>query len=210
MQRSNRPPARRDFLKALAALALAPPVGSARAAAGSEHIGRKAIPGTEEPVPIIGMGTWITFDVGNNPALRDHRLELLRTFFDMGGAIVDSSPMYGSSEAVIGYCLARLASDRSLFSATKVWTWLQSRGVEQMAESKRLWGVERFDLMQIHNLLDWEAHLETLMADKAEGRIRYIGVTTSHGRRHDDMAKVMAGRPLDFVQLTYNILDRRA
>ena len=209
MQRSHRPPARRDFLKALAALALAPPVVSVHAA-GSEPIGRKAIPATEELVPIIGMGTWITFDVGNNPALRDHRLKLLGAFFDMGGAMVDSSPMYGSSEAVIGYCLARLGNRPSLFSATKVWTWLQSRGVEQMEKSKRLWGVERFDLMQIHNLLDWEVHLETLQADKAEGRIRYIGVTTSHGRRHDDMAKVMAGQSLDFVQLTYNILDRRA
>jgi len=210
MQRSHRPPARRDFLKTLAALALAPSVGSVRAAAGFEHIARKAIPATQELVPVIGMGTWITFDVGNNSALRDHRLELLRTFFDLGGGMVDSSPMYGSSEAVVGYCLGRLGSHPSLFSATKVWTWLQSRGVEQMAESKRLWGVEGFDLMQIHNLLDWEAHLETLMTDKAEGRIRYIGVTTSHGRRHYDMAKVMAGQTLDFVQLTYNILDRRA
>lgn len=209
MHRSSRTPARRDFLKALAAVALAPSMGTV-GAAGSEPIIRKAIPGTQELVPIIGMGSWITLDVGSDTALRNDRLELLRAFFEMGGSILDSSPMYGSSQAVIGYCLARLGLTLHLFSATKVWTWSQSRGVEQMQESKRLWGVERFDLMQIHNLLDWEAHLETLLMDKAEGRVRYVGVTTSHGRRHDDMAKVMAQQPLDFVQLTYNILDRRA
>jgi len=156
------------------------------------------------------MGSWITFDVGSDRALRDYRVKLLGSFFDMGGGILDSSPMYGSSQEVIGYCLARLPQQRSLFSATKVWIWLQSRGAEQMKESKRLWGVERFDLMQIHNLLDWESHLETLVAYKAQNRIRYIGVTTSHGRRHDTMANVMAEQPLDFVQLTYNILDRQA
>jgi diketogulonate reductase-like aldo/keto reductase len=180
------------------------------AAGESAPIRTKAIPGTGEQVPVIGMGSWITFDVGSDSALRDDRAELLGSFFDMGGGILDSSPMYGSSQEVIGYCLTRLPQQRSLFSATKVWTWLQSRGVEQMQESKRLWGVERFDLMQIHNLLDWERHLETLLAYKAQKRIRYIGVTTSHGRRHDTMANVMAEHPLDFVQLTYNILDRRA
>jgi diketogulonate reductase-like aldo/keto reductase len=210
MQRNNPPPGRRDFLMAAAALALAPSLGAARAAAGPAPILTRAIPGTGEQVPVIGMGSWLTFDVGGDGALRDHRVELLRAFFDMGGGILDSSPMYGSSQEVIGYCLARVPKERSLFSATKIWTWLQSRGVEQMQESKRLWGVEHFDLMQIHNLLDWESHLETLVAYKALGRIRYIGVTTSHGRRHDTMARIMAEQPLDFVQFTYNILDRRA
>ena len=210
MQRNNPSPGRRDFLIAAAALAVAPSLGAARAAAGPAPILRRAIPGTGEQVPVIGMGSWITFDVGSDRALRDHRVELLGSFFDMGGAILDSSPMYGSSQEVIGYCLARTPKKRSLFSATKIWTWLQSRGVEQMQESKRLWGVEHFDLMQIHNLLGWESHLETLVTYKALGRIRYIGVTTSHGRRHDTMAKTMAEQPLDFVQFTYNILDRRA
>jgi diketogulonate reductase-like aldo/keto reductase len=209
MHRSNCPTGRRDFLKTLAAVALTPSMGTV-GAAGSGPLIRKAIPGTKEFVPIIGMGSWITLDVGNNTALRNDRLALLRTFFQMGGSILDSSPMYGSSQAVIGYCLARLGHTRHLFSATKVWAWSQSRGVEQMEASKRLWGVERFDLMQIHNLLDWQAHLETLLMDKAEGRVRYVGVTTSHGRRHNEMAKIMAEQPLDFVQLTYNILDRRA
>lgn len=156
------------------------------------------------------MGSWLTFDVRDDKVARDRRREVLQAFFDGGGALVDSSPMYGSSEEVIGYCLARMTNPEALFSATKVWTLFQSRGVRQMEASERLWGVERFDLMQIHNLLDWEAHLETLLDWKAQGRVRYIGITTSHGRRHGDMAKIMAAEPIDFVQFTYNILDREA
>ena len=124
--------------------------------------------------------------------------------------MIDSSPMYCSSEAVIGYCLARIENTRSLFSATKVWTPLKWFGPGQMAESRELWGVERFDLMQIHNMLSWEGHLETLLEDKESGRIRYVGITTSHGRRHDAFEKAMAAQPLDFVQFTYNVLDREA
>jgi diketogulonate reductase-like aldo/keto reductase len=194
----------------MAALALAPAPGALFAAAARSPVLKKVIPATSEQVPVIGMGSWITFDVGKNAELRNERLKVLRAFFEMGGGMVDSSPMYGSSQEVIGYCLARIADKRSLFSATKVWTWLQSRGVGQMDEAKRLWGVERFDLMQIHNLLSWQAHLETLVAHKAAGRIRYIGVTTSHGRRHEATEKIMAEQPLDFAQFTYNILDRRA
>ena len=189
-------------------LGLAPVAVPAAAARGP--VLKKVIPATSEQVPAIGMGSWITFDVGKDAQRRNRRLKVLRTFFEMGGGMVDSSPMYGSSQAVIGYCLARIADKRSLFSATKVWTFLQSGGVDQMDESKRLWGVKQFDLMQIHNLLSWEDHLETLVAHKAAGRIRYIGVSTSHGRRHDAMEEIMAEQPLDFTQFTYNILDRRA
>jgi diketogulonate reductase-like aldo/keto reductase len=194
----------------MAALALAPFPGVDFAAGAASPALKRAIPGTAEQVPVIGMGSWITFDVGKDAQLRDDRLKVLRTFFEMGGGMVDSSPMYGSSQEVIGYCLERIPEKRSLFSATKVWTWRQSHGAGQMEESRRLWGVERFDLMQIHNLLNWQGHLETLLAHKAEGHIRYIGVTTSHGRRHDAMENLIAEQPLDFVQFTYNILDRRA
>ena len=131
-------------------------------------------------------------------------------FFDDGGGMIDSSPMYGSSEEVIGYCLARVSNRQNFFSATKVWTFLQSLGVGQMEASRALWGVDRFDLMQIHNLLNWEGHLETLLDDKANGLVRYIGMTTSHGRRHEELAEVMREQPLDFVQFTYNVLDREA
>ncbi len=205
MQRS-----RRDFLASLASLALTPSLGIGAVAAAPAPMLTRVVPGTAERLPVIGMGSWITFDVGKDRELRDDRVKVLQTFFEMGGSIVDSSPMYRSSQEVIGYSLERVPDKRTLFSATKVWTWLQSRGAGQMEESKRLWGVERFDLMQIHNLLNWKGHLETLLAHKAQRRIRYIGVTTSHGRRHDTMEKIMAEQPIDFVQLTYNILDRKA
>jgi diketogulonate reductase-like aldo/keto reductase len=200
---------RRRFLNTATALGLTAGLMPQALAAPAPLI-RRAIPGTNETIPVIGMGSWITFNVGDDPALRDQRVEVLRTFFDMGGAAIDSSPMYGSSEEVIGYCLKRLDNDAALFSATKVWTPFQWLGKKQMAESERLWGTKRFDLMQIHNLLDWDAHLETLTAWKAEGRIRYIGITTSHGSRHDEMETIMREQPIDFVQFTYNILDREA
>ncbi|MEM8744669.1 MAG: aldo/keto reductase [Pseudomonadota bacterium] len=156
------------------------------------------------------MGTWITFNVGPSQKLRDARLKVLQTFFDMGGGMVDSSPMYGTSEDVVGYCLKRIENDQTLFSATKVWTVAEAMGKRQMKTSAELWGLETFDLMQIHNLLDWETHLRTLKSWKERGRFRHIGITTSHGRRHDDLLDVMRTEPLDFVQFTYNILDREA
>jgi diketogulonate reductase-like aldo/keto reductase len=169
---------------------------------------RKHIPSSGETVPAIGMGTWITFHVGNDTWAREQRAEVLRRFFDLGGGMVDSSPMYGSAEDVIGYCLARIPSDNRLFSATKVWTHGRQAGIDEMEASRALWGVPRFDLMQVHNLLDWESHLETLQDWKAQGRVRYIGVTTSHGRRHAELERILAHTELDFVQLTYNVLDR--
>lgn len=157
------------------------------------------------------MGSWLTFGIhlGDTSAL-EARIQVLRAFFEAGGGVVDSSPMYGSSEEVIGHCLGRIADTSGLFAATKVWTPMQWYGVQQMQKSEQLWGQGSFDLMQVHNLWSWEEHLETLMKWKAEGRIRYIGVTTSHGRRHEELAKIMTSAPIDFVQFTYNILDREA
>jgi diketogulonate reductase-like aldo/keto reductase len=210
MKRAKREPSRRAFLSAMGALGVSVGMGHGRALAASGPLLKKAVPKTGERLPVIGMGSWRTFDVGYFRVLRDQRREVLQAFFDDGGSVIDSSPMYGSSQAVIGDALARIANTQAMFSATKVWTLFQSRGVRQMEASRQLWGVERFDLMQIHNLLDWEAHLETLVDWKAQGRVRYIGITTSHGRRHDDLEKVMGEEPVDFVQFTYNILDRKA
>lgn len=201
---------RREFLASLVGLALAPSLVAASTAGASGALLERGIPSSGERIPAIGMGTWLTFDVRRGENGRDRRVEVLETFFELGGRLVDSSPMYGAAEDVMGYCLERLPDTGSLFSATKVWTWGQSRGVAQMQESRRLWGIDRFDLMQIHNLMGWEDHLETLLADKAAGRIRYLGITTSHGRRHDDIEAIMTEHPVDFVQFTYNILDRRA
>ena len=198
---------RRAFLASAGAFGTAVHLGRTGAASS---VLTKAIPGSGERLPVIGMGSWLTFDVHGDQAARERRREVLQAFFDGGGAMIESSPMYGSSQEVIGYCLARLTNREALFSATKVWTLFQSRGVRQMEDSERLWGVDRFDLMQIHNLLDWEAHLETLVDWKAQGRVRYIGITTSHGRRHGAFEAIMAEQPIDFVQFTYNILDRKA
>ena len=204
-------PNRRQFLATAGALGLAagglPVFPSAAAPA---DIIRRTIPGTDEKLPVIGMGSWITFNVGGDTAARDALVPVLKTFFDLGGGMVDSSPMYGSAEEVIGYCLERLENDRGLFSATKVWTPLQWLGKRQMTDSEKLWGTERFDLFQIHNLLNWEGHLETLTDWKSNGRVRYIGITTSHGSRHDSMVDIMENQPIDFVQFTYNIEDREA
>lgn len=130
-------------------------------AAQAELLARK-IPSTGQAIPILGMGTWITFNVGKNQHLRDKRVEVLSAFFAGGGRTIDSSPMYGSSEEVVGYCLAKLPPQEKLFTATKVWTVSQWMGERQMQTSEKLWRQDRFDLMQIHNLVDWEAHLETL------------------------------------------------
>ena len=169
----------------------------------------RRIPASGEVVPAVGMGSWITFNVGQDLERRAQRAEVLREFFAGGGTVINSSPMYGSSEEVIGWGLERLG-ERPLFAATKVWTPLAMLGPGQMERSRELWGVERFDLMQIHNLVAWEGHLETLLADKAAGRIRLVGMTTSHGRQHDDLAAVMVGGSLDAVQFSYSITEREA
>ena len=203
---------RRAFTTSLTAAAALAALGSSAggAAPPAGPILKRPIPATGELIPAIGMGSWITFNVGDDRGLRDARVRVLQTFVDHGGGMVDSSPMYGSSEAVIGYCLARVTQPKAVFSATKVWTRGKSRGAEQIDTSHRLWGVDPMDLMQIHNLLDWQKHYETITARKAAGRVRYAGITTSHGRRHEDFAEVMATQALDFVQLTYNLLDREA
>src|SRR5688572_1424545 len=201
---------RRGALRFLgsAALAAACPAAAQDAAARSAPVIERPIPSTGERMAVVGLGTWITFDVGaaESPARRV-RGDILRAFLAAGGRLVDSSPMYGTSEAVIGAELARGAA-HAPFCATKVWTVGALPGRRQMESSRGLWGVARFDLMQVHNLLDWQAHWPVLREMKAAGRVRYIGMTTSHGRRHDDLEAIMKRERLDFVQLTYNLNDR--
>jgi diketogulonate reductase-like aldo/keto reductase len=168
----------------------------------------KPIPSTGERLPVVGLGSWITFNVGEDADLRDECAAVMSAFFAAGGQMIDSSPMYGSSQAVIGYGLNKLRRPGALFSADKVWISSGDRGPGQIEESRRFWGVRRFDLLQVHNLLAWEEHLPALLAMKAEERVRYVGITTSEGRRHSEIEKIMASQPIDFVQVTYNILDR--
>ncbi len=168
----------------------------------------RGIPGTDETIPAIGMGTWISFNVGGDTQLVEQRTRVLKTFFDLGGSVVDGSPMYGSASDVVGEALDTLDAHDRIFAATKIWTGDESETRREAERSRKRWGVERFDLLQVHNLLGWEGHLETLKQMKADGEVRYIGITTSHGRRHRDFERIMEREPLDFVQLTYNVLDR--
>ncbi|WP_029010081.1 aldo/keto reductase [Azospirillum halopraeferens] len=208
------PATRRTILKGLmASAAMGATAGAMTGAASAQPAPApltRTIPATGEAIPAVGLGTWITFNVGDDPVLRDECAAVMEAFFAGGGAMIDSSPMYGSSQAVTGYGLARLGQPAALFSAEKVWISSPAAGPAQMEESRRRWGVPRFDLMQVHNLLSWEAHLDTLAAMKAEGRIRYTGITTSEGRRHDLFERVMDTRRPDFIQITYNPVDREA
>lgn len=197
---------RRRFLKTLAAAGALPLVPRLSGAESKTMI-TKPIPSTGEQLPVIGLGTSRTFNVGGDPVKLNELRPVLQAFFDQGGTLIDSSPMYGSAEQVTGILLKRTKHPK-LFSATKVWTDGKEAGVEQMEQSRKLWGAPRFDLIQIHNLRDWQTHLPTLKDMKAQGKLRYIGVTTSHGRFHDELEKLLKSERFDFVQLTYNIEDR--
>ena len=201
--------ARRRALAALAgaaAAALSPHRGNAATGAA---IHTRAIPSTGERVPVIGLGTWITFDVGDSVASRAALLPVMRDFFAAGGRLIDSSPMYGSAEEVVGD-LAQQLRRPAMFSATKIWTFGRWAGTQQVERSLKLWGVERLDLVQVHNMLDWRTHLPTLAGLRREGRIRYLGITTSHGRRHDELERAMREVAFDVVQFTYSLADRDA
>ena len=168
----------------------------------------KTIPKTGERIPVIGMGTSRTFDASGDSALLARLQQVTQAFFDAGGGMIDSSPMYGSSQKIIGELLPKVTGNKNLFAATKVWIDGKQQGINQMEESRLQWGIPRFDLMQIHNLVDWRTHLDTLKQMKEEGKIRYIGITTSHGRFHDQLSTILSQQDFDFVQLTYNIGNR--
>ena len=202
---------RRGVLQGVAGLAAAAALGPRALAGATRAIHLKKIPGTGEAIPAVGMGTWLTFNVAPYTEARTQRVEVLRAFFETGGRVVDSSPMYGLAEGAVGHCREKLGGAPQLFAATKVWVPTRIAGIAQMNLSFKLWGLQRFDLMQVHNLLDWEAHLPTLKEWKADKRLRYLGITTSHGRRHDEMLDVIERQPaFDFVQFSYSIGDREA
>jgi len=171
-------------------------------------VAARPIGASGETLPAVGLGSWITFNVGNDRAARAACADVVRAFFEAGGRMIDSSPMYGSAQAVIGEALARIGPGAPVFAADKVWISSGARGPEQIEESRRLWKLPRFDLLQVHNLLGWEAHLPTLFAMRAAGRLRYVGITTSEGRRHREIEAIMRSQPIDFVQISYNLLDR--
>ena len=198
---------RRDLVKS-AALSAATFALSGETSSATPAPMTRTIPSSGEAMPAVGLGTWITFNVGDDPAARDACTEVMRNFVEAGGRMIDSSPMYGSSQDVIGYGLRKAALAGRVFAADKVWISSGAQGREQIERSRRKWQVSRFDLVQVHNLLNWQEHLPTLFALKAAGQLRYVGITTSEGRRHRDIEQLMRNQPIDFVQVTYNPVDR--
>jgi diketogulonate reductase-like aldo/keto reductase len=184
---------------------MTPPTGSGAAA----PLGRP-IPKTGEILPAVGLGTWQVFDVAGDAAELARARETLETFAARGGRVVDSSPMYGASEAVTGRLAAELGLEGRLFLATKVWTSGRQAGIRQMEDSMRKLRVERLDLMQVHNLVDVQTHLATLREWKAVGRIRYLGVTHYHAGAHDDLERLIEGGGIDFVQVNYSLAEPEA
>ena len=170
----------------------------------------KAIPRTGEALPVVGLGTWRTFDVVLDEATRPPRLEVLRRFLGAGGRCIDSSPMYGRSEEVTGALVAALPGAPRPFLATKVWTRGKAQGEAQIRESMRRLRADRLDLLQIHNLLDWQLHLPTLRAMKAAGTIRYLGITHYATSAFAQMESLLRTEALDFVQLPYSVASRDA
>ncbi len=207
---AHRHPTRRASLGLLTGLAAWPAAAQAPAAAPAPALLTRSLPRSGEALPLVGLGSWITFNVGTDPAGQEASFQVVRAFFEAGGRLIDSSPMYGSSQPVIGQALARLRHPAALFSAEKVWTGDAARGPAQIEASRQHWGVPRFDLLQVHNLLAWEQHLPRLRAMRDAGQLRYLGITTSEGRRHAELEQLMRSQPLDFVQLSYNLLDREA
>jgi aryl-alcohol dehydrogenase-like predicted oxidoreductase len=169
---------------------------------------QRKIPSSGEMLPVVGCGTWRTFDVGSAPEQRAPLSEVLRLLFEAGGSVIDSSPMYGAAEGVVGDLLAAAGTRDKAFIATKVWTSGRDSGIAQMQQSMRLLRTDRIDLMQIHNLLDWRIHLPTLRAWKAQGKIRYLGITHYTQSAHAELEAVLRAEPWDFMQLDYSLDDR--
>jgi aryl-alcohol dehydrogenase-like predicted oxidoreductase len=201
---------RAGFLKFAAAGAVAMAGGGRVADAAEKPIRTRPIPKTNETLPVVGLGTWQTFDVGTGTEERAPREEVLRLLFAAGGKVIDSSPMYGRAEEVTGDLLAKLQAHSRAFVATKVWTDGREAGLRQMEESYRKLRVRRLDLMQVHNLVDWRTHLKTMRAWKDSGRLRYIGITHYTSSALDNLAAIIKAERVDFVQMAYSIGVRDA
>ncbi|MFL6515761.1 MAG: aldo/keto reductase [Chthoniobacterales bacterium] len=187
-------------------------IGASRsfAAAESSTMLTRAIPATGEPLPVIGLGTWQTFDVGPAEAERKPLEQVLAELVRLGGKVVDSSPMYGRSEQVIGDLATKLQLQPKLFLATKVWTHGREAGIESMERSFARFQTKRIDLMQVHNLVDVSTHLQTMREWKAQGRFKYIGVTHYNESAFADLEKVLRSEKLDFVQINYSLTEPEA
>ncbi|MFB6356838.1 MAG: aldo/keto reductase [bacterium] len=207
---------RRQFLQTASAVALSVglnPFSTIARAAESASVPKmktRSIPGTSEQLPVVGLGTWQQFDVSPDPQLLKPLKNVLGTLFQQGGTVIDTSPMYGNAESNLGRLLKGMGARDRAFLATKVWTRGKQSGIDQMNRSMEKLNVDTIDLIQVHNLLDWQTHLETLRDWKSRGKIRYYGITHYTGSAFDELESIMSNEPLDFVQLPYSIEFRRA
>jgi diketogulonate reductase-like aldo/keto reductase len=180
------------------------------AARAADRILHRPIPKTDEAIPAVGLGTWQGFDVAGDAAQTAQARDALRTLVELGGRVIDSSPMYGSAESVSGALAEQLGIQSRLFVATKVWTSGRQAGIRQMEESMRRLRVERLDLMQVHNLVDASTHLATLREWKKAGRVRYLGVTHYHAGAHRELERYIKPGDVDFVQVNYSLAEPEA
>ena len=199
---------RRTYLHSLSALGLLPLISGWSPI--EAEILQRPIPSSNEKIPAVGLGTWQTFDAAENESERAPLRLVLKTLVENGGTVVDSSPMYGNSERVVGDLSGELDINNKLFVATKVWTTGKEAGVRQMNNSFALLKRKKIDLMQIHNLVDWEVHYKTLRQWKEEGKIRYIGITHYTESAYGSIEQILKSTALDFLQINYSMLSRRA
>ena len=171
---------------------------------------KRSIPRSGEQLPVLGLGTYIVLDVPPGASELAELKEVLKTFTAGGARLIDSSPMYGRAEAVVGELVAAANLRESVFLATKVWTSGRDAGVRQMQDSLRLMRTQRIDLMQVHNLLDLATHTKTLNEWKAAGTLRYVGITHYHAGAYRELEKLLKTREYDFVQFNYSLAEREA
>jgi len=171
---------------------------------------QRAIPASGEKIPVIGLGSWQQFDIGQVASERAALTEVLKEMEALGGKLIDASPMYGRAEEVIGALTTELKNNDKFFFATKVWTTGKEQGIKQMNDSFRKMGRKKIELMQIHNLQDWQTHLKTLKDWKAQGKIKYIGITHYTDSAHTRLEQIVKSKEVDFVQFNYSIRSRNA
>ncbi|MCF0041732.1 aldo/keto reductase [Dyadobacter fanqingshengii] len=203
---------RRDIIKSMGvsgcAMLLNPLLSHAKT--NQKMMLQRAIPASGEKIPVIGLGSWQQFDVGQTAAERTPLKEVLKKMEELGGKLIDASPMYGRSEEVIGELTTELKNNDRFFFATKVWTTGKQEGIDQMNDSFKKMGRKKMDLMQVHNLQDWQTHLKTLKDWKAQGKVKYIGVTHYTDSAHSRLEQIVKSKEIDFVQFNYSIRSRNA
>lgn len=170
----------------------------------------RKIPSSGEMIPVVGLGSWLQFDVGPSSIERESLKEVLKRMVKMGGRLIDSSPMYGKSEQVIGDLTNQIGLQDKFFYATKVWTTGRASGIEQMENSLEKMRRKAMDLIQVHNLVDYKTHLRTLDKWKSEGKVRYTGITHYTSSSHEEIESIIRSEKIDFVQFNYSIRERNA